>query len=135
MRGADYPVEVMAHSSVALCWLILVVAASTSCAAETAAGGTGATDAGPPDPDAPRVCREMANAVADEIVRKCANQSKQSTVDSFVAQAQCDRVTNIRNIVELRHDCIAVDLPNLTCAQLASGRLTTACAGQLIRPR
>lgn len=109
----------------------LVAGVLAGCAAETAPSGAKA-DAGPPDPDAPKVCLEMAEVVANAAVQRC-RQDKQANYDAFVAQAKCGEVTNIRNIVELRRDCFATDIPRLTCAQLAAGRLPTSCAAQLIR--
>lgn len=102
-----------------------------ACAAETSPSGT-KPDAGPPDPDAPKVCFEMADVVSNAAVQRC-RQDKQANYDAFVAQAKCAEVTNIRNIVELRRDCFATDIPRLSCAQLVAGRLPTSCAAQLIR--
>lgn len=111
--------------------LTVLVVVLAGCAAETAAPAP-RPDAGPPDPDAPRVCYEMADAVSNAAAQKC-RQDKKANYDAFVAQAKCDQVTNIRNIVELRRDCFATELPLLTCAQLAAGRLPASCAAQLIR--
>lgn len=112
--------------------LVILLPLAVACAAETAPAPA-QTDAGPPDPDAPRICFEMGDRIATAAEQRC-RQDKKANYGAFVAQAKCDQVTNIRNIVELRKDCFDF-IPLLSCANLTAGRIPAACAAQLIRPR
>jgi hypothetical protein len=112
--------------------LVALLPLAWACAAETAPAPP-PPDPGPPDPDSPRICYEMADKVAGAAEQRC-RQDKKTNYDAFVAQAKCDQVTNIRNVVDLRKDCFDF-LPTLSCANLVAGRIPVACAAQLIRPR
>lgn len=112
--------------------LVALLPLACACAAETAAPPA-QQDAGPRDPDAPRICYEMADKIASAAEQRC-RQDKKTNYDAFVEQAKCGDVTNIRNIVELRKDCFDF-LPTLTCASLTAGRIPVGCAAQLIRQR